>query len=339
MLVNSIIRGPAVIYYGVTGAQQTFYTEDSIRLGITLAETPYSNAQYGRMGSRTFEVQVEVTATPNGIWAAGTEFAARAAMLWPHVSTTYFGGGIFPTTKATQRELVIWSISEGVKYTFHNSSVTKMPQLVLSGMKLMAGSCTWTCLRSLTSGNALAPWSSTGDLIYTKSSEDFAASGHPNSSGDELFDIYTAAWGSITGFTGMEAEEAFVFDFGAGLTPKQTDAYGIYDYQIDDVTASCKFVPAVGPTMDQILTALKIQGSGSARGATLQSLNSATSLIVSGSTSGRPKITLTGAQIVGLPATYGVTDNRIGEVTFESSRTFGGSALVTPVALASIGVV
>jgi len=329
-ITRTIVGGPAIIQYGGTAQANTFYTEDDITLDVRYDTVDINTSQYGRVDRAVRNVTTEVSCTPTGIWSGGTtNFTDKVALLWPHISTT-FGAKLFPATQAAEKPLVIWTL-DGTKYTFQSAAVMQMPSIQLSGERILCGPMRFVCIRELAaSTNVVQAWS-TADSVVVESSASFTDATFAVS--DILIDTYTAAWGSVTGFTSLETIDGFTVDFNTDLSPQTVDGYGIVDYWITNVTAECRCRP-IGPTLTNAITAMKIQGSGSARGM-LMSAVQASNLIISGSAAGRPKVTLYSAQLSQLPGEFGVDKTRVGDVVFEAAPQISGSTRT----IAAIGTV
>jgi hypothetical protein len=327
---GNVLKGPAIILYN----SASFYTEGDIQVTTTLELQPVNVSAFGKVDDTVMDIKIEVTATPVGVWAGGgasaVDFLANAAILWPWLSSTP-GTPIFPATQAGEKTLVIWTITDGAKYTYQSAAITKMPSINASTQKIICGPCTWTCIRELAaSTNIIQAWT-TADSLMVASSAAFTDATFATT--DILRDSYTAAWGSVTGFTAIETLNGFSIDFGMDITPESCDGLGVYDYTLKGLTATCKFQPLAGPTPANLITAMKISTTGGARGMSLGGIQGA-DLVISGSVTPRPKFTLYKAQLTSAPMGFGMDQKRIGELTFEATRTFASSATG---AIAAIG--
>ncbi len=319
----NVLRGPAIILYN----SGTFYTEGDINVTTSLDLQPVNVSAFGKVDDTVMDVRIEVTATPVGVWAGAgalaVDFMANVTILWPWLSATP-GTAIFPATQAAEKTLVIWTISDGVKYTFQSAAITKMPSITASTQKILCGPVTWTCIRELAaSTNIIQAWTTADSMMVTSS---VAFSDTTFATSDILRDSYTAVWGSVTGFVGpMETVNGFSLDFNMDISPESCDGLGIYDYTLKGVTATAKFQPLGGPTFDNLIAAMKISTTGGARGMSLGAIQSS-NLVISGSVAPRPRFTLYKAQLVSAPVGFGMDQKRIGELTFQASRTFTASA-------------
>jgi hypothetical protein len=242
--------------------------------------------------------------------------------LWPWINSLP-GTAIYPATAAAETPLVIWT-TDGTKYTFLSAAVTKMPTINLSTEKIICGPVTWTCVEAVAaSTNIIQAWSVAAQVEATTSvaftDTTFAAT-------DILEDSYTAVWGAITGFTAIETKNGFTVEPSMTIQPVTTDTYGIIDYTLQTVAVTCKFQPIGGATPDNMISAMKLQGSGSARGMSLSGINSSTDLVISGSASGRPKCTIKGAQLKTGGMAFGLVTERVPELTFVATRVWALNA-------------
>lgn len=353
MLRSSVIRGPAAVWYCLPADIATtpvYYTEDDIKVAVDLETSPINTSAFGKVSESVDNVKIDITFTPTGIYHGdndGSDFAVRAAILWPWLGATMTPGtAIFPATAALEKHLYIKSLTGGASaevYDFKSAAVTKMPSIKASTTNIICGPVTFSVIRCLLTGtNVIQAWSVTGtppagDTLYNVSAAAFAPeTAQKFSSSHILRDHYTVIWTGKTGMTAAtETLDGFSIDFGMNTTPETCDGLGIYDYTLKDVTATCKFTPIGGPTTDQMLTAMNIQQSATAaRGMNLNANGAA--LVISGSATGRPKFTLNGAALISTPINFGIDPKRLGELTFQATRTFADD---TTGALALIGLV
>lgn len=332
-MTRDILSGPAVIQFGGTAAANTFYTTDDIVVTQRFETEDIVTSQFGKVDRLVKDRVVEITFTPIGVWAGGsTAFTDKVALLWPYLTGT-IGAGIFPTTQAAEKVLHIWTISDGLKYTFQSCAITQMPSLTLSAEKIICGPVTVRAIEELAaSTNLIQAWS-VDESVFAQATVAFTDTSFATT--DILIDSYTAAWGSITGFTALQTMEGFTVEFGVETTPISVDSYGVVQMLLSDVTATCKFVPVGGPTHANCMAAMKFQNTGSARGMSVNGINSNTDLIISGSAAGKPKVTIKGAQLISTPMRFGMTQTRLGELEFQASLTTAAAAKT----VAAIGTV
>ena len=325
-----ILRGPAAILW----KSQTFYTLDDIKVVIALETRDLTASAFGKVDEVVLNRKIEVTATPIGLWAGGsTDFANRCIALFTWINALP-GTAIFPATQAAETPLVIWT-TDGTKYTFPSAAITKMPSINLSTEKVICGPVTWTCLEALAaSTNIIQAWSVASMMEATTS---VAFTDATFSTSDILEDSYTAVWGSIAGFTGVETKNGFTIEPSMTIQPVTTDTYGIIDYTLGSVSVTCKFQPVGSVTPDNMIAAMKIQGTGSARGMSLASIQSSTDLVISGSTTGRLKVTLKGAQLKSGGMAFGLVTERVGELEFITTRNWTNNVTGDLILFSAVG--
>jgi hypothetical protein len=124
---------------------------------------------------------------------------------------------------------------------------------------------------------------------------------------------FTAAWGSVGGFTSFQSQDKWIISHELKLEPVsiqgRTRAFKLAGYR---VMAKCK---PLGPTMAQIDAALYAQGSGAAGGARLST--NAANLVVTGSSS--MTITLGNAALKTAGYVFGGKPLRLGELGWVST--------------------
>lgn len=309
---STILRGPAII----THDSASYYTKDDIKVDINLETQPVEVSAYGKVDEIVTNRIGKVTASPVGA------FASRAK-LWPYGGTA-IGASIFG---ATDKPLVVWSKADGIKYNFVAAALTKMPSIKLSSIATICGPAEWTLLgANNTAMSAAASFESETTVSFNDTAFDTS---------DIVKSTYSGVWGTVTGFTAINTKDGFDIDFNLGLTPVSTDSEGIVDYILSSLEVTVSFKP-LGPTVGNLIAAMKAQNTGAARGMSLAGINSASSLIISGDAAGKPMVTITGAQLKQAPLLFGREAERIDTLQFVATRTFTAGV---GNALFSVGVV
>jgi hypothetical protein len=321
-MTRSVLRGPAVVQF----KSQNFYTEGEITVTFGFETTPVETSVYGKVDERVLNRIVEISFTPVNLWGGGGGgFTDKVAVLWPYLTNYSIGSTIFSGTQAAENTVTIWTTA-GKKYIFQSGAITKMPQLSLSSQKIMCGPVTITCIEELaTTTNAIQAWSVDDSIIDDPSTAatfnltDFDTT-------DVLFDTYSAAWGSVSGFTALtDTIDGFTIDFDISLEPQSCDNHGTYDFAIGSLDVSCSFTP-LNITPDQVWAAMKMQGTGAARGMSLNGIQSNSTLTISGSASGRPKVLVYGAQLKNSTWRFDRTTPNMGPLDFVATRTYASGA-------------
>ena len=207
--------------------------------------------------------------------------------------------------------------------TYTNAAVTKVSDLYLGvDSELFAADVEFTALI----GNANNPedsgaYHTRGTNAYSDATANFAKTNYKRVR-------FTAAWGSLTGFTTITPQKGIKCSWAADLKPVVVDGLGTRDMSIGDdgVIAQMKLIP-VGPTIAQ----LKANSQEETRHGTLASALSA-DLTATGD-GGHPLVTLKNAYLMDNGLVFDSVDLRVGEATWETTRGFssGVPAIVSSV--------
>lgn len=185
-------------------------------------------------------------------------------------------------------------------------AVTKMPTVTFSHKKTLFGQLGLTGLLS----NNMAPATASSRMTYA------ATGGTLTDAAFSLAAIktqlYTAAWGAVTGFTSLYTENGFEFIPEVDLWDQHVDGLGVVDKRVQEVRCMVKFVP-YGPTAVQILANSNIQGTGNGLGSSLGATVNA--LTITGA-DGIVYLTIPNAAVKGAGFKFGKTTLRNGEMAF-----------------------
>lgn len=302
---TSILRGPAIVTYD----SQSFYSKSDILLELGVETFDIDASAFGKVDERVIERVARVRFTPAGEWEA-------LAVLWPYGATT-IGASVFT---GTDKPLVIQTL-DGTRLTFNAAAVTRMPSLRLSARETMIGEVEFTAL-----GKDNEAWTVSNNLVATSS----AAFSDTNFSIPAILtQPYTAVWDTGVGspWNPFQTFDGFTVNFDLSLSPLTTDADGVVDMMFSRLGVSVQCQP-LGITEAQMITALRLQGAGNARGRSL-SANSH-DLVLTGAVTSTAVITINSAQMKMGGAGFGPTTPRIAPVTFVATREFSTG---TPVAL------
>ena len=289
---SSILRGPAVVIFGGS----TFYTKDDIQLDLSLGTFDVPTSMFGKVDERVSSRATKVRFTPAGEWEA-------LSVLWPYGASN-IGDSVFTSSDVP---LVIQT-RDGKRLTLSAAAVTSMPDIVLSAGQTLVGPVEITGI-----GTDATEWT-TDNSIITVASQAFSDTGFSSSA--IKTQPYTAAWGGSSPWSSFQSMDGFRVSFDLGLSEIVTDSDGLVDMTVRDLAVRCRCRP-MGITEAQLVTALKLQGTGNSRG---RSLNSGSnSLVITGT---GVSVTLTGAALKVGGMEFGTTTPRIGEVEFVATRTF-----------------
>jgi hypothetical protein len=292
----SIIRGPAIVTYN--GA--TFYSKDDIKLVTELETFDIEVSAYGKADERVKNRKMTVSFTPSGAWA-------NLATLFPYGAAA-IGSSVFGSDTA----LAIQTLA-GTLVTFAAAALTKMPSITASAAKTLLGPLEFTCL-----GKDNTAWGATGS-VYTVASNAFSDTSFVESA--IITAPYTVAWGSTAPWNSLATQDGVTVDFDLGLKPVETDSEGLVDLTCEKLVVTARLKPA-GLTESQVLAALALQGTGAARGRSLNA-GGQTLTIASGSS---PSIVLNGANLKSARQLFGPAALRVDELAFVATRTFASGA-------------
>lgn len=253
-----IISGPAKVTFN--GA--TFFSKGDIETDIDQETMELETSLHGKVDERVLNITGKISFEPAGEWES-------LSVVWPYGSYA-IGASIFGSSDLP---LVIHSL-DGKTYTFAAAAITKMPNIICSTVKTLIGPIEFTAIRAKDT-----PWGTADSFLAIASSAFSETAFNPS---DILTQPYDLSWDtSPTGgapWDDFESLEGVVFEFPMSVTPVGTDRDGILDYRLQKLAAMARCIP-IGPTTAEILTALKIQGSGAARG---RSLNIARDFVADG---------------------------------------------------------
>lgn len=250
ILRSALVVGPArCVFTPNVGSAATFFTNDAFEVKLNTKRFEIQPQGFTQSDQRDSDRSVEWSLMPDGRWNA-TVIAA----LWPYLNS--LPGLSMPTN--TDKTFVANSADGGL-LTVLASYVKKMPNLVLSAKKSMVGSVSFKGIV----GSGMNPEDADSYLTYA------ATGGTLPDTGFSLAAIktqpYTATWGSVAGFSGFATEDGFDINFDVQSKEIEIDGLGTVGEVIQKVGVMVKCKP-VGPTAAQILTALRLSGTGNALG-------------------------------------------------------------------------
>jgi len=162
--------------------------------------------------------------------------------------------------------------ADGALATVLAVCVNQMPEIVFSATRSLFGQLGLVGVLA----NNMDPDDADSRMTYAATGSTFV---------DSAFSLaaiptqqYIGAWGAVTGFTAINTREGFKFSAEADLEPCPVDGLGVPDYRVVEVRAMLSCIP-VGPTAAQLLTNLKIQGTGARIGRSLNADAAAFTLV------------------------------------------------------------
>ena len=249
VLRSALVVGPARCLFTPAAGLATFFTNDAFEVKLTNKRFEVHPQGFTQADQRDEDRSVEWSLTPDGRWNS-----AVIAALWPYLNCV--PGFSMPTD--TDRPFVAHGADAGL-LTVLASYVKKMPSITLSAKKSLIGSVGFKGIL----GTGMDPDDADAYMTYA------ATGGTLTDSAFSLAAIktqpYTAAWGAVTGFTSFSGEDGFEIGFETQSKEITVDGLGTVGEVVQKVGVMVKCKP-VGPTALQILTALKLSGTGNALG-------------------------------------------------------------------------
>ncbi len=290
----SLVRGPAEVQFN----SLTFFTRDDINLRHDPVWNPVMTSMYDEVDKT---ISDRVYKVPLRLWGAWENLTTLfpSAVLNPLPGTSLFGSSDAPLT--------VWA-RNGDKIVYTNAALTKIANLYL-GMDsdLFAADVEFTCI----CGNSNNP--EDANAYYTQSNSALTENAFAKTNFKKV--RWTAALGTVSGFTTLVAEKGFQIGWEMDVKGHAVDGYGTRDVTLKKLIGSCKLIP-VGPTIAQLEAIAAAQGV--AFGTLLSS--DSNSLVITGSSGG--SVTLNGAAVKGHGYVFGLDPLRLGEMTFETTRSF-----------------
>lgn len=229
----------------VTDAGTVLYFEDDVVLTPNPVYRDVENQLTGMEDGTLVDLTWTLSGRPMAIWDSNYRGALLPAA---YLDFTAGGGRIIG---AVNRAVQIDG-ADGERYILHRAGLTQMPELYLGLGLPLYGEAQWTgyikTAAALTDADAFITHS-TGQVW---SQADFPT-GH-------LEALCTAAWGAVTGWTSLYAEEGFRIAHELGLREVKQGNITV-DQVITNYRAACLFTPQQ-PTSAQLITALKLDTGG-----------------------------------------------------------------------------
>ena len=294
---TDIIAGPAIVTYD----SQVFYFEGDITVRPVIDRFDVNVSAFGKVDERLDNITWEISGTPAGQWVAG-----HLSVLWPYQNPTLYSS-VFG---ATDKNLTIQTLA-GQLHTYKAAAVVSMPDFILSATKPPIGEITWRAIGA-------------NDTAWTDDAKRAAITA--NAFADTSFDPaqiktvpYSAAWGSSSPWDDIETEDGWTISFDVGIEDRPVDSQGIVDGILTSVGVMAKCVP-VGVTANQLLSLMKLQGTGIKRGTSLS--GNAEDLTLTGADSGSPLVSVYNCAPVEAGYRFGQSVLRQGELGFVAIRQF-----------------
>jgi hypothetical protein len=270
---------------------------------------PAASAMHGRVAETWEDVTAKITTTPFDNW--GNMATLYPAFTGVSVGSTT-GALVIGTNPMAMAAVDVWG-TDGSLYAFVNGAITKHPDIFLGPGKPLFGSCEITCIGDPTKNPGAA-----GFLMSSPITESGAADpGGAMAMSDFIRGWWSGAWGAVTGFTALEAEDFWTISVNAKYS-FQTVQKVTRRAKLDSVEIMAKCRP-VGMTHTQLAAKIFAHTHGQ-----LMQEVTATDLVLSGPSS--KTITLKNCEIKGAGFEFGGTKLRTGDVAFVSAMTFTAGA-------------
>jgi hypothetical protein len=204
---------------------------------------------------------------------------------------------------------------DGQLFTFMNVAVSKMPSLSLSTVKTPVGSVTFQAYRA--DGQ---DWSGVNSL-YTSVANPWPgdATFNPN---NIITGEIQAIWRNMAApWALFDTKDGWTVDFAMDITRQEVDNVGLVAHKLSGLVVRAKATP-VGVQVSDVATALQLQGAGAARG---RSLGASGQDLLLSAVAANLGVKITGAALVGGPGIWSNKLDRVGELTWEATRTFGST--------------
>lgn len=300
---SAIITGPA---RGLMSSK-SFHTKGDLDVQIIEETINIDTAPYGRIDERVVDAMIKVTGTPDGRWSSNIR-----DILFPYLNPT-IGADIFT---ASDVPLAFHDQNAHI-HTIVAAALTKMPSLTLSPRETMLGDFEFTGIRGTGKD-----WND-ADGLYTVATSGGTLTDTAFTVAAIKTQIYNGVWAAITGFSSaFYTVDGWTIDFDLQTSAIQTDEVGTVKHVLTSVSAMAKCKP-LGVTWANIEAALKIQGTGGARGRSLQAAGA--DLTITGEDASTI-IVLKSANIKTAGYRFGNSVVRDGELAWVTTRAFSTGA-------------
>lgn len=300
--------GPQLAFFSIAGNQVNVGSTAALLSGDAFV------AQVQGAGSITTGLVAGTTYYFHVISATNVSLHTTYAAAVAGVNPIAISAGTGNTVSVVNNPLTIQSI-DGRLITFPNVAISKMPNLSLSTTKTVAGAMTFQAYRA----DGL-DWSA-ANSFYTDVANPWPGDNTFNPQNILTGEI-SASWrGMAAPWAAFDTKDGWTVEFDMELYREEVDNVGLVAHKLKNLIVRAKATP-VGMGYGDFANSLKIQGAGAARGASLGALGADLLLSAVAANLG---VKLTQAALVGGPALYSTTLDRIGELTWEATRTFGAS--------------
>ena len=294
-----ILRGPCKLTFG----SQVFYSKGDVKIQHQVNTFAVQTSRFGKVDERVDNVMDMIDLELDGRF-----IAAHLPVLFPY-ATKVVGASVF----GDDATLTINSV-DGKQRVYKAAAVLKMPSLRFGRKLTVFGPMQFGCLYEQDSTPT------TANSLFTDSDVSY-----PGDTGYDvaniLTQVYSCVWGATAPFDAFGSVNGITVDFKLDVKPDETESHGIFDYIFQNLEVTAKMEPD-GVTPAQVLTAMKIQGTGAALGRSLAAQGN--DLVITGT---GVYFKMTKAAIVPFAEHFSSTRRRVGEVEFRATRTVTSGAL------------
>lgn len=246
----------------------------------------------------------KIRGQPKAIWTSNSR-----SILLPSALHSFSAAGARLIGAANRALTVNGSDANG--FTFTRAQLTKMPDLNLGVGMSLYGEAEWTAF--IGHGKSLVD----ADAFYALNTTAWSQADYPTT---HLEEVFTAAWGAVTGFTAMFAETGFKLTHELKLDPVKQGNVTV-DYRVNGYRGMVSFNPQQ-PTTAQLKSALALDNTAGGIGAR-RSANAA-DLVITGASG---SVTLKGCAPRTGKFVFDNKENRHGEFAFVNALTTPGTRL------------
>jgi hypothetical protein len=299
----NLITGPARIERN----SKTCHTTGDVEVREVIDLFAINVDGYGTIDQRATDATVTVRFTPDGRLTTATG-SDTVSLLFPYLNPS-IGSDIFSSSDVP---LTIHD-SNSHLHTVVASACTQQPQITLSASGVTLGAAEFLGIRGTGQD-----WV-TADKLYTQASTGGTFNDTTFKVADIRTQVYSGVWSGITGFSSaFYTVDGWTIDSEIGIQRIQTDEVGTAKAILTSVQYMVKCRP-LGVTYANITAALKSQGTGAARGRSLQAAGA--DLTITGA-DGTTIIVLKSANLREGGFKFGSTQVRQGELAWMGTRTF-----------------
>lgn len=290
-----LIGGPAKIFTGAVA----FWTPDVLKVRLDPNTNELKPTLFGRSGEAVNDLVLQVSSfTPFGLWQ-------NLTTLFPaYYLTPTIGARLFGNADVAWK---VWSNNQDM-LTITAGAVMKPPTITLSTDGPIMGPMSISGVV----GNGLDPSSANSYYLLQSAQADPGGSFATTTYKQQL---YTAAWGAVTGFGSFQAQDKWTIELTPKLEPVKVQGW-TYDYKLVDISVTAKCIP-VGPTSAQIYAAIEESAAGARLGD--KGLGTLTITGADGATS----ITLNNMALKNRGYAYGAKELRSDELTWVNASVPG----------------